>query len=562
LRQLARSFVISTTAESSMNKKLVSLAVAAAIAAPTAVMAEAVLYGKLHQSIDYADIKNAVPGTPQTVTGWGYEGVIGDTVSINATDYGPYTFLVTGTGGGGTREFVGPGGNAVGGPGVGYNLSDIPVSATYVDANGMPQEVVIQPGQSFSFSQTASFDSQVAGTPVVQNRNFSLTDGSGRVLLRPGTLNQSQGFKGWGLSGHDYRRYTTVNPNTGIGGPINDRANRLGVKGSEDLGNGLKAVYQVEFGLSISGSNSVSFRNSFVGLAGDWGTLLAGRHDTPLKISTGKLDLFSDTMADYNGTIGFDDNRTDQTVAYISPSFSGFSLAAAAVTGGGTGNVENDSLSGMYSLAAIYKNGPFYGSLAYESIGSENYNSAAVQRAGKSGCINNLTGRPTGTCQFVSDDFKKWRIGLGLLDWNGFTLTAIYENQDDLPAGQQTQQVGYIDQAGNVSLVQESGIKSQNLWQIQAGYAFGNNMFKAMYGAVDRDADKPLSATRGTLSTSNLRKDLSGDRSAWAVGFDHNFSKRTKAYVLYTDVTDDYSNDYRFAGTEWSGFSLGMIHKF
>ena len=43
-----------------MNKKLLTLAVAAAVAAPTAAMAEAVLYGKLHVSIDYANVDNAI----------------------------------------------------------------------------------------------------------------------------------------------------------------------------------------------------------------------------------------------------------------------------------------------------------------------------------------------------------------------------------------------------------------------------------------------------------------------------------------------------------------------
>ena len=119
-------------------------------------------------------------------------------------------------------------------------------------------------------------------------------------------------------------------------------SNRVGVKGSEDLGNGLKAIYQLEFGINFGDNNipggangGVSIRNSFVGLAGGFGTVLLGRHDTPLKISTGKLDLFSDTMADYNGTVGFDDIRADNAVAYISPSFSGFSFMGAVVSSGG-----------------------------------------------------------------------------------------------------------------------------------------------------------------------------------------------------------------------------------
>jgi len=379
-----------------------------------------------------------------------------------------------------------------------------------------------------------------------------------------GPANAPQDFSGWGISGRDWRGYTTVNPLTGIQGNAADRANRLGVKGSEDLGNGLKAIYQVEFGLdNMNGDGGVSYRNTFAGIASDFGTLLVGRHDTPLKISTGKLDLFSDTMADYNGTVGFDDRRTDKTVAYISPSFSGVSFAGALVTGGGGNNTNNDSLSSAYSLALIYNNGPFYASAAYESIGNENFMNQATSTAGKAGCTDPDTGLPNNSCNYVDDDFSKWRLGLGLLDWNGFTLTGVYEQQDNLPAGQRYNTVGYIDPNGNVSIVQETGIEEQRLWQIQAGYAFGNSMVKAMYGAVDRDAGRVLGDFRtNPRSISNLTSDLGGDRETWAIGFDHNFSKRTKAYALYTDVTDDLSDDIRVRGAEWNGFSLGLIHSF
>jgi hypothetical protein len=58
-----------------------------------------------------------------------------------------------------------------------------------------------------------------------------------------------------------------------------------------------------------------------------------------MKISTGKLDLFADTMADYNGTVGFRDLRADNVVAYISPSLAGFQLSGAIVPSGGATGV-------------------------------------------------------------------------------------------------------------------------------------------------------------------------------------------------------------------------------
>jgi predicted porin len=134
-------------------------------------------------------------------------------------------------------------------------------------------------------------------------------------------------------------------------------------------------------------------------------------------------------------------------------------------------------------------------------------------------------------------DDTKWRVGLGLLDWNGFTLTGIYESRS------------------NVFGVPRSA--DTTLWQIQAGYAFGNNMIKGMYGQADVEkcAD-PFGA--GYFVTCNRGLDLANnkDTSSWAIAFDHNFSKRTKAYALYTSMESDQKK------ADWSGFSLGMIHSF
>ncbi|NEX21294.1 porin [Thiorhodococcus mannitoliphagus] len=406
-----------------MNKKLLTLAVAAAMVAPTAAMAEAILYGKLHVSIDWVDIE-------------GYDSV----PVVN-----PVTGQVTG----------------------------------YVPEN----------------------------------------------------------YTGWGVN---------------LGGPLkattgSTHANRIGVKGSEDLGNGLKAIYQVEFGVqlsqestkgsAVSGANDeiVSMRNSFVGLAGGWGTAFVGRHDTPLKISTGKLDLFADTIADYNFTVGFNDLRVDNAIAYISPDLSGFQLAAAVHAGGaataGFGeNVNADSIAEGYSIAGIYSNGPFYGSLAYESLSNNLFMDSLTSQLGRT--------FPDGTPRsgYVEDDFTKWRVGLGLLDWNGFTLTGIYEEQSNLPAGQ-------------INPMEDP--EKLKLWQVQAGYAFGNNMVKGMYGSGNRD---------GRFDEANniqeFKDSIEGDYYTWAIAFDHNFSKRTKAYVVYTQVDDDAPQ------SGWDGFSVGMIHDF
>ncbi len=134
--------------------------------------------------------------------------------------------------------------------------------------------------------------------------------------------NSEQEYKGWTL-------------NRGKIAQGSSRTNRLSIKGPEDLGAGL-----------------------------------IGRHDTPFKSSTIPLELFTDSMADYNGTLGFHGIRADNIITYITPSVGGFQFAAATIPGaGGTrdGDISRkaNSLTNGYSFAATYGNGPWYASAAY-----------------------------------------------------------------------------------------------------------------------------------------------------------------------------------------------------
>jgi predicted porin len=119
---------------------------------------------------------------------------------------------------------------------------------------------------------------------------------------------------------------------------IGDTASRVGIKGSEDLGNGLKAVYKMEFDVDVAGAGGFKGRNQYLGLAGGFGTVLVGRHDTPEKMSQAS-DLFNDGAADLandsmTSGVTVNETRSGNVVAYVSPSFSGVKLIAAAVANG------------------------------------------------------------------------------------------------------------------------------------------------------------------------------------------------------------------------------------
>ena len=138
---------------------------------------------------------------------------------------------------------------------------------------------------------------------------------------------------------------------------VDSIASRMGIKGSEDLGAGLTAVYKFEFGVNPD-AGTISARNQYVGLAGGFGTVLMGRHDTPVKMSQ-PSDLFNDGSLDNRAmtSIGFGnskggEDRVPNVAAYVSPSFGGVTLVGALVPN----ETLNDksALTNIYSVAAMY----------------------------------------------------------------------------------------------------------------------------------------------------------------------------------------------------------------
>lgn len=307
-------------------------------------------------------------------------------------------------------------------------------------------------------------------------------------------------------------QFTDRSKDVGDSWGLQDQVSRIGIKGSEDLGNGLKAIYKLEFGTDVASSFKWSGRNSYVGLAGGWGTALAGRHDTPLKMSTGKLDLFSDSAADYNpgGQTGvglFKDRRADSAIAYISPSMAGFTLAGAGMNMQSDNDLDpndpnddyasKDFLSG-YSVAGMYSNGPWNGSLAYEQLNKELFG-------------------------YNMKDDKMYRIGLGMLGFANFTVTGIYEHRENI-----------------------NGVNGQDYdsWQLQAAYDMGNFRFKGMYGQMDEDFD-------------SMYRGLEDDFDTWALGVQYNLSKRTMTQLIYRSK----DNDNEMSSDE-NILALQMDHKF
>lgn len=147
---------------------------------------------------------------------------------------------------------------------------------------------------------------------------------------------------------------------------------RIGFKGSEDLGGGLKAQFQLEAGiLTDTGAqaNASSFfsRQSWVGLSSDsWGALSVGRQTIPQYDILDAFDTFGTGVgSSASSSIVSTTSRANNSVKYRSPTLGGFSGVALVGMGETTPTATNSGdNANVYALGGTYSNGPFGAGLA------------------------------------------------------------------------------------------------------------------------------------------------------------------------------------------------------
>lgn len=156
-------------------------------------------------------------------------------------------------------------------------------------------------------------------------------------------------------------------------------ASRFGVRGSEDLGNGLKGVFALETGVDTTGVTTPfngAARLAYVGLQGGFGTITIGRDNNPIHSVAAASDVdgrnrFSSTGQLYDGT-----NRAN-AITYTSPSMGGFTARAQIsnqsneTRDGTTGVRTADTTDRTVSLAAAYANGPMTLGVGFENQDGE-----------------------------------------------------------------------------------------------------------------------------------------------------------------------------------------------
>ncbi|MER1966121.1 porin [Castellaniella sp. GW247-6E4] len=186
---------------------------------------------------------------------------------------------------------------------------------------------------------------------------------------------------GYGYSNFKYSKDGISAKRTSSGltsGIVN--GNRWGVRGSEDLGDGLRAIFTLEAGFDINtgksqqGDDAFFGRQAYVGLASDnWGTLTMGRQ---YNVATGMTyaNNLSVSMGDMDKAFGSQGlgSRMDNSFKYVTPNFSGFTAGVAygnpktTITRVDGTSVGSSDRSNWLSTGLNYANGPLAVGASYD----------------------------------------------------------------------------------------------------------------------------------------------------------------------------------------------------
>lgn len=295
---------------------------------------------------------------------------------------------------------------------------------------------------------------------------------------------------------------------------VSSNESNIGVKGSTDLGGGLSALFQVESAIALDGTpaanatantammmgSKLAGRDTFVGLSGGFGTVLAGTHDTPYKMATRGLDVFANTLADNRALTSVHDIRLGNVLAYVSPKIAdSVTIAGALVMGAeNMGAAANATKGSATSLAAMYASGPINGAVAYQTL------TIGTGATGSLGAtpINTLYG----LALVPNDKLSAFKVGGGYT-MDKFTINAAIERATFSPAT-----------AGLVSTTQT------NLYVGAKFNVTSNGTIKAAYGKAGSTAAGGAPANGATQIS---------------LGYDHSLAKSTTVYALYTKLSND-----------------------
>jgi predicted porin len=342
---------------------------------------------------------------------------------------------------------------------------------------------------------------------------------------------------------------------------------RIGFKGEEGLGNGLKAVFTLEYNLNIDDNSGIGSGNTyagpstaalgaatntiatglqarqqFVGLNhAKLGTVALGRQYNPGYGASARNDAMvssaaassTEVLRAASGTriAAATSARVNNAVTYTSPNWSGFTASAiygygetgnnAAGTVGvssatAAGNGVGQGSDGQFGAGLNYANGPLNIDVLYVTL--QNRSTAGPTVAARPVGVAGANAASATAAQ-SRDSVNEWMLA-GTYD---FKIVKLYASYQDLN-----------DKNGTSAMDM-----SNKLWNIGATMpVFANGTVRAMYSDLSWD------------------RTGAGDSKSWSLGYTHAMSKRTTLYTTYTH-TDNDKNALVAAGSVASTRSLG-----
>lgn len=169
---------------------------------------------------------------------------------------------------------------------------------------------------------------------------------------------------------------------------MNNGSSRLGVRGVEDLGGGLKASFNFEQGINATTGATDTFtfagatgtavmtpttfqRAANVSLSGGFGAVKLGRTLTPSFFGVAAWELTGtanySVVANQFGFAG-GPSRNNAELSYTTPNFGGLTATLGTVLEGNTGPNATQGTAAKYDMNAIYRGGPVTAALSYNTI--------------------------------------------------------------------------------------------------------------------------------------------------------------------------------------------------
>lgn len=297
---------------------------------------------------------------------------------------------------------------------------------------------------------------------------------------------------------------------------FNSNSSRVGVKGSYEISENLNAIYKLEYEVFIDdgddgkgNSSEFSQRNSYAGFQGNWGTFVGGKHDTPTKLSQGKIDRFNDMVYGDIKNVMVGENRESNILMYTTPKMSGFSATLAVMPGEDDGSASNDrdGIADATSLVVSWKNDNFYFAVA-------NDNDV------KNTDLTRLVG------EYQTDLFK---------------IGALYQTAE-FSDKKQSLKIGSIK--GPLSELTED-IKEQDAYVVSGEVKVAKAVkLKAQYAYSE--------------STPNGIGAKDAETTQIAFGADYKLNKQSKLYAYYAQVESEQAND----DASYDTFAVGYEIKF